>query len=284
MTVVLGIDAAWTAAQPSGVAVVAKDDEHAAWHTVAVAPSYTSFLALAEGTAVDWTCRKSPGSTAPVKELLAAAESLAGAAVDLVALDMPVALEAFTGRRAADQAISGTFGGRGCSTHSPSETRPGPLGRELMGTLARLGYPLMTTAQADSPTYTIEVYPHPALLTLLGRDYRVPYKVGKSGKYWPGLDRPQRIARLLGEFVAMNSALEAALGGTGLRLPRPADVPSLAALKPYEDALDALVCAWVGCRHAEGKTAAYGNRSAAIWVPEAMPEPGPVQGSARSAC
>jgi len=39
MTVVLGIDAAWTATQPSGVAVVAKDDDSGAWHTAAVAPS-----------------------------------------------------------------------------------------------------------------------------------------------------------------------------------------------------------------------------------------------------
>jgi hypothetical protein len=61
-----------------------------------------------------------------------------------VALDMPVALKAFSGRRAADRAISKAYGGRGCSTHSPTEKRPGALGRALMEQLTTSGYSLST--------------------------------------------------------------------------------------------------------------------------------------------
>lgn len=52
MTVVLGIDAAWTTTEPSGVAVAARTD--AGWRVCGVAPSYDAFLALADRSAVDW--------------------------------------------------------------------------------------------------------------------------------------------------------------------------------------------------------------------------------------
>lgn len=215
---------------------------------------------------MDWNGGPFRGSTPQVGNLLAAAESLAGAPVDVVALDMPVAKERFTSRRAADDAISRAFGGRGCSAHSPNDARPGRLGRELMEQLAAGGYPLATSVQQPGTLrHTIEVYPHPALLSLLGREYRVPYKVSKSRRYWPDLDRSQRTARLLGEFRAIHETLETALGCTGLELP--SQVHSLAALKRHEDVLDALVCAWVGRQYVEGNAVAYGDDSSTIWVP-----------------
>ncbi len=49
---VLGIDAAWTVHQTSGVALVKRNAE--VWSCVALAPSEAIFLALANGTAIDW--------------------------------------------------------------------------------------------------------------------------------------------------------------------------------------------------------------------------------------
>lgn len=40
-----------------------------------------------------------------------------------------------------------------------------------------------------------------------------------------------------------------------------------AGLERHEDALDALVCAWVGTEHLAGRTAALGDAEAAIWTP-----------------
>ena len=51
MTTILGIDAAWTAHEPSGVALVRFDG--GSWRCVAVAPCYASFIALAGGLPVD---------------------------------------------------------------------------------------------------------------------------------------------------------------------------------------------------------------------------------------
>jgi hypothetical protein len=52
---ILGIDAAWTEKEPSGMALL--ESSQVGWRCVAVTPSYGSFLALAEGTPVDWDAK-----------------------------------------------------------------------------------------------------------------------------------------------------------------------------------------------------------------------------------
>ena len=138
MTVVLGIDAAWTATEPSGVALVVSD--LGGWRCIAVAPSYDAFLALPSGASADWRRSRFCGSAVEVPQLLDAARSLAGDTVDLVTIDMPVATVPITGRRTADNVISASFGGRGCSTHTPSADRPGSLGSSLSAAFAAAGF------------------------------------------------------------------------------------------------------------------------------------------------
>jgi predicted RNase H-like nuclease len=38
-------------------------------------------------------------------------------------------------------------------------------------------------------------------------------------------------------------------------------------MKPIEDKIDALVCAWVGIQVLDGKAEPIGDESAAIWLP-----------------
>ncbi len=47
----------------------------------------------------------------------------------------------------------------------------------------------------------------------------------------------------------------------------PEDTSSKAALKRWEDTLDALVCARVGVEYVEGRATVYGDGTAAIWCP-----------------
>jgi predicted RNase H-like nuclease len=262
---ILGIDAAWTDRQPSGVALIR--GEGSSWEALAVAPSYQAFVALSQGLPVDWLAPRFDGHWPRLAELVKAAGELAGADVGVVAVDMPLATVPFTSRREADSAISRAFGARGCSTHSPTAARPGRLGANLRAQLSAAGFPLATAGSEYAGPRTIEVYPHPALLALLGRDYRVPYKVSRSGRYWKGASVPARITKLLAEFEAIRKALQVALGPLPLELPRPEDVRSLSELKRYEDALDALVCAWVGLRFRLGAARAYGDATASVWVP-----------------
>ncbi|AFL54913.1 hypothetical protein ABIE78_000031 [Sinorhizobium fredii] len=80
MTTVLGIDAAWTAAQPSGVALVSAAVGN--WRLIFAGSSYRHLLDRAEDDRIS-TSRPS-GSVAEAAALLAAAGKIAGSAVDLV--------------------------------------------------------------------------------------------------------------------------------------------------------------------------------------------------------
>ena len=128
-----------------------------------------------------------------------------------------------------------------------------------------LGYRLEVSEPGE---YTvIEVYPHPALLSLLGRNYRIPYKVSRSLRYWPSLSVQERADHLVGEFKYIYAGLSSVLHGLPCEfLPSP-PYKSLSFLKRYEDALDALVCAWVGTRYLDRHADHYGDDDAAIWIP-----------------
>lgn len=265
MTVVLGIDAAWTETEPSGVAVVSTFGD--AWVCNAVAPSYETFLQVARGEAIDWSM-PIQGGAPDVDRLLAAAASLAGADVDVVAVDIPIATIPVTTRRIADRVTSREFGDRQCSTHSPNAERPGKIGVALSTGFLSRGYRIATAfAEALGPLQLVEVYPHPALLSLLNRPSRVAYKVSKSSRYWPGMTVDERIALLLAEFRSIEFELRRVFGSFDMLLPSVGSVSCLSHLKRYEDALDALVCCWVGILYAGGQATALGDETAAIWCP-----------------
>lgn len=264
--VILGLDTAWTSEGPSGVALVAR--KSGAWKCLCAAPSYDAFVRVASGVGVDWRHGRFRGTAPNIAELLAAARAKAGERVAAVAIDMPLSRRAFSGRRAADDAISAAFGGKGCSAHSPSAGRPGQIATTIAQDLAEAGYSLATAeTTVGALPIAIEVYPHPALLVLLNSPYRVPYKAGKSNRYWPGTKVQERIANLLQQFALIEGALRRIFGDTHIPLPLPSEVATLSQLKRYEDALDALVCAWVGVGYIEGSASAYGDGAAAIWVP-----------------
>jgi predicted RNase H-like nuclease len=265
---VLGIDAAWTEGQPSGVALVQLQSGR--WRCLAIAPSYRTFEDLAAGIPLDWG-KRPRGSKPSMARLLAAAQKLAGSAVELLAVDMPLATEAINGRREADREVSSVFGSRGCSVHSPGRDRPGRLADHIRSELQVLGYELQTATIHHRGPGVMEVYPHVALLALLQRHYRLPYKVSRSLQYAKGeaLSRQERIRRLLVEFRRIDAALQRQIDGMALPLPDAEQVTALAALKPWEDCLDALICAWVGIEHLRGRTRGLGDSSAAIWCPDA---------------
>jgi len=263
MSTILGIDAAWTSTEPSGIALLRGDG--AVWQCLAVAPSYASFIAAATGTAVEWSTKPAPGLPDVSEILEAATMILGGASVDLVTADMPVATSPITCRRVADDAISRAFGGRGCAVHTPSSQRPGSIADLLRADLAMRGFSLATTATSPgSHPALVEVFPHTALLKLLGASYRVPYKIAKVAKYWPSLLPAERLRNVLTEWHNILAALGQVIGGVALALPA---AGGASGLKRYEDAIDALVCGWVGVEYLAGRAVPYGDATAAIWTP-----------------
>ena len=265
---VLGIDAAWTGHNPSGVALLRC--AASGWSCTALAPSYESFIGLADGFTVDWSARAIPGSEPDPAALLGAAERLLdGEKVTVIAVDMPLSLSPIVGRRPADAQVSRRFGKYGCAVHSPTPARPGAISTKLRDGFAGLGFPIATAASLSGvPSVLLEVYPHPALLSLLGLERRLPYKTARARRYWPEADAFARVARLLENFERVLAALRTEIGGIDLPLPNADEVSSLSGLKKHEDALDALVCGWVGIRYLESGAIPFGDETAAIWCPE----------------
>jgi predicted RNase H-like nuclease len=269
---VLGIDAAWTRTKPSGIALI--DGGPGEWRWVRVAPSYGAFVA-GDGAA-PVSCRmKRTDPPLDVDGLLATCRTLLdGRDVDLVTIDMPVSTARFSGRRAADNEISRELGAAKASVHSPTATRPGRLGEELTACFAHAGFSVATNATTGATmSKLVEVYPHAALLTLLGLRERFRYKVSRSRAFWPRASVPERRVEFLAAFAKILSALVGETSPSPFALPDASVDAPLAALKAYEDAIDAMVCAWVGARYVEGRARAWGDSTAAIWAPSSRVMP-----------
>jgi predicted RNase H-like nuclease len=264
---VLGIDAAWTLTQPSGVAAVSESPR--GWFLAGVASSYQHFHCFA----LDRRKREPhpQGSAADAATLISAASRLSGGMIDLVAIDIPLARTPITGRRISDSAVSKAYGSRQCGTHTPSALRPGPLSERLREDFAAAGYPLLTTCFAARGV--IEVYPHPALVELAGATTRLPYKVSRLRSYWPGATPSERREYLLLEWYKIVDLLEAKITGVRAALPLPAAGTTRIELKAFEDKLDAVVCAWVAICALEGYAKPYGDENSAIWLPSSTLNP-----------
>lgn len=258
----MGIDAAWTHQQPSGIALVVSDGD--GWRLLAADSAYDAFYRRAAGD----------GAGFDANRLLAAAASLAGRPVTLVAADIPLAHAPITARRASDNAVSRLYGARHASTHTPSVTRPGPLADRMRAEFAAAGHELYTAAPLAGGL--IEVYPHPALIELAGAARRLPYKITKAAKYWPDAGPGERRARVMEQWRRIVTLLDVRIAGVAALLPPPPQVAPARQLKAYEDALDAVVCAWVGICALEGNAIPLGDDDSAIWVPRPRPsEPPP---------
>ncbi len=266
MGLILGIDAAWTATGSSGVALL----EYAGTsrRIVACAPSYASFIDRSKGKPIDW--RAPAGGLPDVTALLQAAVTIGNAPIDVVAIDMPIARTRISGRRAADQDISKAFAGAWASAHSPTPGRPGEFGYQLAKSFTDAGFLLATTENRRAKPALIEVYPLAALVRLLNLDVRPPYKVSRSARYWPELasKKKERIARLLTEWTSIENNLMRWISMDCFKPPRPEEMRHLSELKPYEDALDAIISAYVGALFLSNEVEPYGDGYAAIWVPK----------------
>jgi predicted RNase H-like nuclease len=257
---VLGIDAAWTLSQPSGVALVS--ETATGWHLVAAEASYQRFHARGHGLSLEG---RPSGSEPNPEELLSSSRKLCGRSVDLVAIDVPLSRRAIKGRRPSDDAVSKAYGARKAGTHTPREDRPGRISDDLRRGFEAGGYPLLTSV-VKTPGL-IEVYPHPALIELAGACERLRYKASKVRSYWQWATPAQRQDLLYCEWNRIVTLLEGEITGVKAALPIPSQWAKGMERKSYEDTLDAVVCAWVAVCALEGRAVPFGDESSAIWIP-----------------
>lgn len=125
------------------------------------------------GEAVDAVARPT-GRRQQAVELQRAAQRLAHTSLDVIVADLPLSHAPITGRRPASRTVSSTCGGRGPSTHSPSQDRPGPISERRRETAGRSGYPLATTSRRQAEEPRIATATHPADSHLTSAGYRAP--------------------------------------------------------------------------------------------------------------
>lgn len=165
----------------------------------------------------------------------------------VVAVDAPLVVPNDTGQRPAERLIARHFGRYGASAHSANRHLLGDEPR-AMRLARRFGWTVdPLTRPSDDRPVCIEVYPHPAIISLFGLSYRLAYKKG-------------RVDARLPEFMALLSHLESI---TELQLvdnPRWRQIRAAAAARQpgvlgrYEDEIDAIVCAhlaWLWAQHPE---------------------------------
>ncbi len=270
--IVLGVDAAWTAHHPAGVALV-KIPQRNRPRLLRVARSYEEFCQMADNQEIDWPT-KVHGSEPNIPALLAVCERIAGAMPNVIALDIPIGPQLITRRRAADRMVTSAYITRKAGTHSPTATRPGPISKMLFEQLLACGFEWLHAKAAFSRNKNfrvfIEAYPHPAIIELLNLEERLKYKVSKLQKYWPNFNRNERWAAVAQNLTRLRAALDKRLAGVADWLPSAKSLIKngpASRLKGYEDALDAIVCAWIGCEFLAGRCAAYGDEKSAIWLP-----------------
>jgi predicted RNase H-like nuclease len=270
---VVGIDAAWTAHHPAGVALV-KIQKRDRPRLLRVARSYEEFCGFCKNDRIDWST-KVHGSAPNIPALLAVCERIAGVMPTVIALDIPLGPQLITRRRAADRMVTSAYLKRKAGTHSPTATRPGPISQILFEQLCSCGFkwlPVRTAlSQSKNSRVFIEAYPHPAIIELLNLNERLKYKVSKLQKYWPDLEGDKRWAAVAQNLARLRTVLDKRLAGVADCLPSAQSLiknGAVSRLKGYEDALDAIVCAWIGCEFLAGRCVAYGDEKSAIWLPK----------------
>lgn len=253
---ILGVDCAWTAKQPSGVALIRYEQNRS--ELVKFGRSYGEFCSddvlwyeKAVGTAPDFTvlmeyCRQN------------------GWDVDVVALDIPLAPQLITSRRSCDSAVSRYYGGKGAAVHSPNAERPGQIAVSIYKQLTDAGY--VWNGNANSKAF-IEVYPHASIIELLKLDYRLPYKVQNKKKYWRDATPEERNHNLISKLNLLKDAIVSHIDGVDKMMPDidPNQKYKTSYLKGYEDVLDALICGITGIDYVKGNIRPFGDEEK-IWV------------------
>lgn len=275
-SLVLGVDAAWTIAGPSGIALAAISAGHAP-RLLRVARTFGEFTSDRISDASDWLSTPCPGGPLDINHLLAAINTYTGSLPSVIVLDIPLSPLPISGRRLADNAISAKYAKQWAGTHTPSKERPGPVSAVLYRQLSDAGY---SWVDAYGPGHSgegircfIETYPHPVIVEMLGLEKRLRYKVAKRQRYWPNLTPDQRWRSVASELDHLRGALASRIHGLADRIPEALVLLDAVCagrapvLKGLEDALDAVVCAYTGCEFLAGRTVAYGDQYSAIWVP-----------------
>jgi histidinol-phosphate phosphatase family protein len=214
----LGIDLAWSPRNPSGAALLAPDGQ------------------LLEATG-------NLGGDDEIVELIARA--LPEETPGVVAIDAPLAIPNETGARPCDREVGDVFRRFEAAPYPANRRHLAPYGglraEEIRRRLADLGFVHTPHLERQAPTrQVVEVFPHPATITLFGLERTLKYKAR------PGRDLASRRRQLrcLRDHLAALCAAEPPLCLSRGVLDLDLEGRRGRKLKETEDLLDAVLCAY----------------------------------------
>lgn len=257
---VLGIDAAWTNGNPSGVCLLTDDSFKR--EILRLSSSYEGFIKGIQDMAA-----KPLGAKPSISSLLEACEDYF---VDCIAVDMPLSNELITGRRSSEKTLSEVYGEKGASAYTPNKDMPGEMALDIVNQALESGYRLSLVGQIIEEKPLIEVYPHASIIEYLDLDYRLQYKVDKRNTYsdWKELEPLDRKKRLITNLNLLIERIGYSIVNVDEYLPL-LDVDGdykIWQLKAYEDMIDATYCALTGLSYISGNITGYGGSDGTIWV------------------
>jgi predicted RNase H-like nuclease len=162
----------------------------------------------------------------------------------LVAIDAPLIVPNEEGARPVDREITHLFGryGAGCYPANRHRIGGGTRGEKIVAALAQCGFVQNPYVQRFSTIRRVlEVYPHPATITLFHLDRTLKYKARPHRS----LDsRRSELARLR-EFLRGLASAEPAMSSPVSIMDRTVGSLAGSAFKHYEDLLDSALCAYI---------------------------------------
>lgn len=249
-TTYIGLDLAWSAANPSGAAAL-------------------------RGGPAGATLAEAPALLGDLDAIIAYVARLSAEGPAIVAVDAPLVVPNATGGRPAEAALAQVFRAHEAGAH-PANRRlldrdgAGVRGELLVAGLAAHGF---RAAERIAPgaggRLVTEVYPHAAMVALFGLQKTLKYKargrraLGQRHEAW----------RAYQGYLRGLEAAEPPLRGHAELLT--IDVAGLrgSALKGYEDRVDALLCAYIGMyahRWGEARCRTFGDRAGG-WILTPVP-------------
>jgi predicted RNase H-like nuclease len=167
--------------------------------------------------------------------------------IEGVAIDASLIINNVSGQRECETLITRSYGGRKAGCHSSNLTLyPDPDSVKLANALSERGHQHLSSPgqQSTDNKWMIECYPHPALIEIFELPERLLYKKGRVDQKRTGQVNLAQLLRELAYSTKMALSLAPSLH---YLLDESTILKNKGrALKEHEDALDSIVCAYIG--------------------------------------
>lgn len=183
-----------------------------------------------------------------------------------VAIDAPLIINNKTGQRTCEKSLSSAYGSKKATCHASNQNLY-PDADSVRLSQYLLGQHFKHLGRPETEKWQIEIYPHPAIIETFGLEQRLLYKKGSAINKRQGQVNLAKLIRSLEHSKHLKLSLHSDMD----EYLEPTKILSKAgkAMKQNEDALDAIMCAYIAANYALNKAGrVFGDRqNGYIYVP-----------------